>query len=104
MWMMSHKSLAKADLFEAILGAIAIDSNWNADIIQNSVATMLDIDKFLANIDTTEERPEKFKEENAVTTLKELAEHGICAKPEYVSSDGQVEQNGPFMVVLHLHC
>lgn len=84
----------KADLFEAILGAIAIDSNWNADIIQNSVATMLDIDKFLANIDTTEERPEKFKEENAVTTLKELAEHGICAKPEYVSSDGQVEQNG----------
>lgn len=36
----------KADLFEAILGAIAIDSDWNADIIQNSVATMLDIDKF----------------------------------------------------------
>ena len=84
----------KADLFEAILGAIAIDSDWNADIIQNSVLAMLDIDKFLANIDTTEERPEKFKEENAVTTLKELAEHGICAKPEYVSSDGQVERNG----------
>ena len=84
----------KADLFEAILGAIAIDSDWNADEIQNSVSTMLDIDKFLANIDTTEERPEKFKEENAVTTLKELAEHGICTKPEYVSSDGQVERNG----------
>lgn len=84
----------KADLFEAILGAIAIDSDWNADEIQNSVSTMLDIDKFLANINTTEERPEKFKEENAVTTLKELAEHGICTKPEYVSSDGQVEQNG----------
>lgn len=84
----------KADLFEAILGAIAIDSDWNADIIQNSVSTMLDIDKFLANIDTTEERPEKFKEENAVTTLKELAEHGICTKPEYVSSDGQVDHDG----------
>lgn len=84
----------KADLFEAILGAIAIDSDWNADEIQNSVSTMLNIDKFLANIDTTEERPEKFKEENAVTTLKELAEHGICTKPEYDLSDGQVEQNG----------
>jgi len=30
----------KADLFEAILGAIAIDSDWNADEIQNSVSTI----------------------------------------------------------------
>ena len=84
----------KADLFEAILGAITIDSGWNAETLQNSVATMLNIDKFLAGVDTTEERPEKFKEENAVTTLKELAEHGICSMPEYDFSDVQVVRDG----------
>ena len=84
----------KADLFEAILGAIAIDTDWDAEALQNSVAAMLNIDKFLADVDTIEKRPEKFKEENAVTTLKELAEHGICSMPEYDSSVGQVERNG----------
>lgn len=39
----------KCDLFEAILGAIAIDSNWNQKELQHSVKFMLDIDKFLQN-------------------------------------------------------
>ena len=84
----------KADLFEAILGAVAIDSDWDGDSIQNSAKHMLRIDKFLANVDTEEQRPDKFKEENAVTTLKELAEHGYCSLPEYYTPDEQVEQNG----------
>lgn len=84
----------KADLFEAILGAIAIDSDWDEKLLQNSTEYMLNIDKFLANIDTEEKRPDKFKEENAVTTLKELAEHGNCSIPEYDLSDEQVEQDG----------
>lgn len=84
----------KADLFEAILGAIAIDSDWDAESLQNSTEYMLDIDKFLANVDTEEKRPDKFKEEYAVTTLKELAEHGYCSIPKYDLSDEQVEQNG----------
>ena len=86
----------KADLFEAILGAIAIDSDWDVKSLQNSTEYMLKIDKFLANVDTEEKRPEKFKEENAITTLKELAEHGHCSIPEYNSPDEQVEQNGFF--------
>lgn len=84
----------KADLFEAILGAIAIDSRWDEESLQNSTQYMLNIEKFLANVDTEEKRPEKFKEENAVTTLKELAEHGNCSIPEYDLPDEQVEQNG----------
>lgn len=79
----------KADLFEAILGAIAIDSNWNPDDLQKSVKFMLQIDDFFDDIDTDEERPEKFKEENAINTLKELAEHGRCSVPEYFISDEQ---------------
>lgn len=84
----------KADLFEAILGAIAIDSDWDDDALQNSTEYMLDIDKFLANVDTEEERPQKFRLENAITTLKELAEHGNCSVPEYYLPNEQVEQNG----------
>ena len=84
----------KADLFEAILGAIAIDSDWDGQSLQNSTEYMLDIDKFLANVDTEEKRPEKFKEENAVSTLKELAEHRRCSIPEYDLPDEQIEQNG----------
>ena len=39
----------KADLFEAILGAIAIDSNWNPEKLEKSVKQMLNIDFYLKN-------------------------------------------------------
>ena len=39
----------KEDLFEAILGAIAIDSNWNPDDLENSVNFMLNMDHYLSN-------------------------------------------------------
>ena len=80
----------KADLFEAILGAVAIDSDWNQDELQNVVEFMLQIDDFLVDVDTEEPRPSKFQLENAVTTLKELAEKGRCSIPEYYQSEEQV--------------
>ena len=43
-------------LFEAIVGAVALDSNWNISIIANVVSFMLDVDYWLnygfANIDS----------------------------------------------------
>ena len=83
----------KADLFEAILGAVAIDSDWNQDKLQNVVEFMLQIDDFLADVDTEEPRPSKFQLENAVTTLKELAEKGRCSIPEYYQAEEQVLMN-----------
>ena len=83
----------KADLFEAILGAVAIDSDWNQDELQNVVEFMLQIDDFLADVDTEEPRPSKFQLENAVTTLKELAEKGRCSIPEYYQAEEQVIMN-----------
>lgn len=83
----------KADLFEAILGAVAIDSDWNPDELQNVVEFMLQIDDFLADVDTEEPRPSKFQLENAVTTLKELAEKGRCSIPEYYQAEEQVLMN-----------
>ena len=80
----------KADLFEAIIGSIAIDSNWDPEILQNSVSQLLRIEEFLADVDTKEERPNKFKEENSINTLKELSEHGKCSIPEYIQPNEQV--------------
>ena len=84
----------KADLFEAILGAVAIDCDWDPDTLQDVVCNMLEIDDFLDDVDTEEERPDRFKFENAVTTLKELAEHGRCSIPEYDLPDEPIHQDG----------
>ena len=42
-----NEDSVKEDLFEAILGAIAIDSNWNPEILENSVNFMLNMEYFL---------------------------------------------------------
>lgn len=85
-----NQEKVKADLFEAIIGAIAIDCNWNPDKLQDVVEFMLKIDDFLDDVDTEEERPDKFKFENAINTLKELAEHGRCSVPIYYQTDEQI--------------
>lgn len=93
-----NQEKVKADLFEAILGAIAIDCEWNPDDLQNSVDIMLNIDEFLDEVDTEEERPAKFQVDNAINTLKEMAEHGRCSIPEYDPSDEMVELNDGSMM------
>lgn len=77
----------KADLFEAILGAVAIDSDWNPDELQNVVEFMLDIEKNFIDVDTEEERPSESQLENSINTLKEMAEHGRCSIPQYDPAD-----------------
>lgn len=44
-----NEDSVKEDLFEAILGAIAIDSNWNPDELEDSVNFMLNMDHYLNN-------------------------------------------------------
>ncbi len=39
---------ARADLFEAILGAIALESGWDSEILERAVYKMLSLDKRLA--------------------------------------------------------
>lgn len=39
----------KEDLFEAIIGAVAIDCNWNMDTITDAVKAMIDIDSYFKN-------------------------------------------------------
>ena len=44
----NDENSVKEDLFEAILGAIAIDCNWNMEKLQNAVMTMLAPEAFLS--------------------------------------------------------
>lgn len=73
----------KADLFESILGAIALGSKWDSAVLEKAVSQMLCVDDKLKTIVDTEYRPVQFDIENAVNTLKELAERGDCSIPEY---------------------
>ena len=71
-----NQEKVKADLFEAILGAIAIDSDWDP-MISKSVEFMLQIDDQLQDVeDGMDELKENLTQDNAVSTLKELAEVG----------------------------
>lgn len=47
-----EENSVKEDLFEAILGAIAIDCNWDMEKLQNAVEIMLHPEGILANNDT----------------------------------------------------
>lgn len=92
-----NQEKVKADLFEAIFGAIAIDSDWDPDELQNSVEFMLQIDDQLQDVeDGMDELKENLTQENAVSTLKELAESGRCSVPQYEIPDEQVYDDGEY--------
>lgn len=74
---------AKADLFEAILGAIALESDWDPEVLEKAVVKMLDLDKRLTEMIASDFRPLMFDLDTAVTVLKELAEQGGCSMPTY---------------------
>ena len=75
----------KADLLEAIIGAIAIKSSWDDTILESVISKIFDIDKKIAEIiqQETENRWISVTMDTAITTLKELAEQGQCAMPTY---------------------
>ena len=78
-----RQTKVKADLLEAIIGAIAVSAKWDSVVVENSVRKILSISDKLSAIIETEYRQTQFNMENAINTLKELAEHGGCTPPEY---------------------
>ena len=73
----------KADLFEAIIGAIAIESEWDSEILENAVLKALNIDEKITDMIESDIMVRFFDIDNAVTTLKETAESGQCTMPKY---------------------
>lgn len=73
----------KADLFEAIIGAYAVQYKWSQSIVGEIISRILPIEQYIIEYEKTQYRPPEFSADNAVTTLKELAEHERCSFPEY---------------------
>lgn len=77
----------KADLLEAIIGAIAVQTQWNTERMAEVISSILPIEQYILDYEKTQYRPPEFSAENAVNTLKELAEHERCSVPQY-ETDG----------------
>ncbi len=75
---------AKADLLEAIFGAIAVESGWDSQILENAVAKSIHIDAAIDALIELESKMINVDIDNAITVLKEQAENGQCTMPEYV--------------------
>lgn len=73
----------KADLFEAIVGAVAIASNWDTEVLESSVSRMLSLDTLPPPAASSPALPDDCSAGHAVTALKELAEQGRCSIPIY---------------------
>lgn len=74
----------KEDLFEAVLGAVAIDSNWDLEKLQKVVEVMLDPERILYN-----------QEEDYIELIQEwtLKEYGCV--PEYLFDQDYVTRDWP---------
>ena len=73
----------KADLFEAIIGACAVQFCWNQDKMREIVEKVLPIEEFILSYEKENFRNPEFTADNAINTLKELAEHEKCSPPVY---------------------
>ena len=91
----------KADLLEAIMGAVAIDSNWNDTVIEIVRNKLLDIDSYIENWDFSSRKEAsenlpvqkeqntgrvnskleiQFTEKNASAVLNELRSKHLCPR------------------------
>ncbi len=78
-----NETKVKADLFEAILGAIAVTCNFNSEKLKSVVERMLPIDEIINEIANENRVMVPFNIDNAITVLKELSEKGILSVPQY---------------------
>ena len=79
----ANEPKVKADLFEAIIGAIAVKSNWNSDILETAISKALDIDTRITSMIENDPKVRLFDIDSAITTLKELSEKGYCKLSPY---------------------
>ena len=69
----------KEDLFEAILGAVALDCDWNMDVIARVTQNMIDLKSFFDRLAADEEK----MDENYVGKLQEWTQGKFHITPDY---------------------
>ena len=101
----SYVMKVKADLYEAIIGAVAIDSNWNMSRVENVVRRTINIEGVLNNYineQQEQELPDDFMDDvdmdNAINVIQELAQKDYCSMPIYKFSNEQVVQRDGSLV------
>ena len=78
-----QQTKVKADLFEAIIGAIAVDSKWDPAVLETAVNKALNLKKRIQSITQDDYNLTTINMDNAINVLKELAEKEICSMPTY---------------------
>ncbi len=74
-----NQDSVKEDLFEAILGAVAIDCDWNVDYLEEVIDRMIDIEHYLKH---------GFKDdENYVDLIQQWCQKKYGYTPEYIFNE-----------------
>lgn len=73
----------KADLLEAIIGAITIQSDWNYSVLEEVIDKMLSLDNKLDELSIYLYKNTNYSLDNAISYLKTLAEREECSYPIY---------------------
>lgn len=84
----NEKESVKEDLFEAIIGAVAVDSNWNIDEMLSVVEIMLDPDTLL----------EYNVENNCVTLVQEWIQKEYNSYPEFHYDNSSYSDENSFLI------
>lgn len=79
----ADETKVKADLLEAVIGAIAVESDWNGAVLEKAVVDALSIKQKIDMMIQSEPLITQIDLNNSVSTLKEMAEHGTCTMPDY---------------------
>lgn len=78
------------DLFEAIIGAVTVDSNWNLDEITEVVRTLIDFDAFFNN---------EIEDDNYTGELQRLFDGKDYKHPDYMYK----KTNDGYRCIIHGH-
>ncbi len=73
----------KADLLEAIIGAYAVQFQWDHAALAEIISAILPIEDYIREYEKAQYRDPQFTLDNAVNTLKEYAEAEYCSFPQY---------------------
>lgn len=76
------------DLFEAIIGAVTIDSNWDVDTITEVVSTLIDFESFFNN---------EMEDDNYTGELQRLFDGKDYKHPDYMYK----KTNGGYRCIIH---
>lgn len=85
-----NSTAVKEDLFEAIIGAVAVDCDYDMQIICEVTSRMIDFDGYFSGADFVDERP--------ILDLKDWADTIGCGAPEY----NFIEKNGECLCSLEI--